>query len=230
MKKHLFHGLCMIAVLSVSKPIFAQSEDELGAWYIYNGFYNFSPKFELFFESQLRTYEVASQKETFFVRPYFNYNWNKSLQTGLGLEYHSNSTFDDGTDPVIDTEEFRTTLQVMLYQKVGRASIQHRNRYEWRWLDGDALQRMRYRLMVTIPITNKTMEKGTFFANTFNEFMVDTNPEVKLNQSRLYFAGGYQFSKNLSFQFGYMNVYRTGSRHGRLQFFIIHKLWFYDRD
>lgn len=207
----------------------AQSEDKLGSWFIYNGFFNVSPKVELFFETQLRNWETFSNPENFFLRPYFNYNVTKNFQSGLGLEYHKSWTYAENSDEKVSSDEFRVTMQIMIFHKIDRVSLQHRYRYEFRNVDGDHLQRTRYRIQATIPINNKSVEKGTFFMNTFNEFLVDTKPRLALSQNRFYLAGGYQFSKNLNFQFGYLFISRASTTHHRLQFFLTHKLYFYER-
>jgi len=212
----------------VSVTGYGQSEDKLGSWFIYNGFFNVSPKVELFFETQLRNYEVVSNPEVFFLRPYFNYNFTDHVQGGLGLEYHKSWTYDEVPENKVSSDEFRITLQTMLFQKEGRVSLQHRYRYEFRDVDGSKLQRMRYRIQATIPITNSSLKPGTIFANTFNEIMIDTKPGFNFSQNRIYLAGGYQFNKALNLQVGYLAILRTGTVHHRLQFFITHKLYFYE--
>lgn len=109
---------------------------------------------------------MFSNPETYFFRPYFNYNITKQVQTGLGLEYHKNWTYDAFPENKVSSEEFRITLQTMLFQKVGRVALQHRYRYEFRHVDSDKPQRMRYRIQATIPITSNSMEAGTVFTNT----------------------------------------------------------------
>jgi hypothetical protein len=228
-----------IRAISTILPIFfstfisiesrGQSENELGSWYIYNGFFNFSPKVELFFETQLRNWETFSNPEAFFVRPYFNYNIHPNFQAGLGLEYHNNWTYAEDPDDRIRTTEYRLTLQSMAFQNIGRVALQHRYRYEFRDIDSNPAQRVRYRLQATIPINKAIADKGVFFVNTFNEFLVDTEPRLSFNQNRFYFAGGYHFTKYLNFQFGYLIVSRASTVHHRLQFFLTHRLFFYDK-
>jgi len=223
-------SLVIMLFLLISAKGYAQSEDKLGSWYIYNGFFNVSPKVEFFFEAQLRNYEVFSNPETFFLRPYFNYNITNQVQTGLGLEYHKSWTYDAFPENKVSSEEFRITLQTMLFQKEGRVSFQHRYRYEFRNVEGDKLQRMRYRIQATIPLNSKSMETGTIFLNSFNEIMTDTKPGFNFSQDRIYLAGGYQFNKALNIQVGYLAILKPDVVHHRLQFFITHKLFFYDKD
>ena len=119
---------------------YAQEEDKLGSWYVYNAFFNFNPKIELFFETQWRTYKPIANTQTLFFRPYFNYNLTTNFQLGLGQEYHLAWTYAEESDDKIKTEEYRTTIQAMLVHKIDRVSIQHRYRYEFRFLDQNGNQ------------------------------------------------------------------------------------------
>ena len=217
----------LFLLVALGKQAFSQSEDKLGSWYIYNGFFKFSPKVELFFETQLRNYEVFDNPETFFVRPYFTYNINDHLQPGFAFEFHKAWTYDEIPENKIAINEYRMTLQMMVFQSLGRARIQHRYRFEFRNVDGDNLRRMRYRFQCTLPISSENMVQGVFFANANAELMIDTNPVLDVNQNRLYLAGGYQFTDNLNFQLGYLAVFRQATTHHRLQFFLTQKIWFY---
>ena len=225
-RKRLLQVSFLLLLSSVTG--YGQSEDKLGSWFIYNGFFNINPKVELFFETQFRTYETFSNPETFFLRPYFNYNITQQVQTGLGLEYHKAWTYDAIPGNKTSSDEFRITLQTMLFQKEGRVSLQHRYRYEFRDVDGSKLQRMRYRIQATIPLTSKSLEEGVIFINTFNEIMVDTKPSFNFSQDRIYLAAGYQLTSGLNFQAGYMAILRPGTVHNRLQFFLTQKLYFYE--
>lgn len=228
--KKLKNLVIFSVLIGLSSSAYGQSsEDELGSWFIYNGFFNINPKVELFFETQLRTWETFSNPENFFLRPYFNYNLTENIQTGLGLEYHKTWTYDENPDNRISAEEFRTTMQVMLFHKITRVSLQHRYRYEFRWIEGIHHQRTRYRFQATVPLNSASMEKGTIFFNTNVEFMVDTKPNLTLSQMRNYFAGGYQFTDNINLQVGYLAISRTTSVHHRLQLFFTHKLFFYEK-
>jgi hypothetical protein len=226
--------LWVIVVFLVCSSMLAIADEPdsypLGAWYIYNGFFNFSPTFELFVESQLRTWEVFDDPQVFFFRPYFNFNVAKNFQAGLGLEYHMNWTYETDSAPRVRTEEFRTTLQAMLFQSIGRVNIQHRYRYEFRFLDEKGKQRTRYRIQLVIPLTKPKIEKGTLFATVGNEIMMNTQPDLSISQNRTYVYLGYQFTPLLNFQFGYMYLaFPSGPGQHRLHFFLTHKLYFYDR-
>ncbi|MGB5236872.1 MAG: DUF2490 domain-containing protein [Flavobacteriaceae bacterium] len=218
-------------VLFFAGSVFSQEGDKLGSWYVYNGFLKFSPKTELFVESQWRTYEPIGNTQTFFFRPFFSYNFNPNFQLSLGQEYHMNWSFETDTQARVKTEEYRTTIQPMLFHSIGRVSFQHRYRYEWRFLDEKGKQRTRYRIQLGIPISAPEMAKGVWFTTVGNEFMVDTRPDVQLSQMRTYAMLGYQIGKKTHIQFGYMYISRPRSDNlHRLQFFLTQKFNFYTPD
>ena len=109
-------------------------------------------------------------------------------------------------------------------------SVQHRYRYEFRFWDERGKQRTRYRVQLGIPITKPVVEKGVLFATIGNEIMVNTQPELNLSQNRSFAMLGYQFTAGLNFQLGYMYIARPYDQGWhRLQIFLTHKLYFYDK-
>jgi len=216
--------ILIISLIAVTN-IYAQ-EDKLGAWYIYNGFFKFTPKAELFVETQLRNYEVFSNTEAVFIKPFYNYNVTQSLQLGVSTEYHKHFTYADISDDKTYREEFRIALQAILAQPLGRVSVQHRYRYEFRNINSFGGNRMRYRIQVTVPLNKGTFEKETVFLNTNNEFFIDNQPEWLFDQNRFFIAAGYYFTKGLNLQLGYMLVSKAEGNYNRLQIFFTQKLDF----
>ena len=43
--------------------------------------------------TQIRTWEPINNVQSFFIRPFFNFNLNKNVQLGISQEYHSNYYF-----------------------------------------------------------------------------------------------------------------------------------------
>lgn len=225
--KKLFLAIALFLCYSLNGV--SQEGEKLGSWYVYNGFFNFSPKFELFTETQIRTWEPITNVQSFFIRPFFNYNINKNVQFGISQEYHSNWSFSGISEDKMQSEEYRTTLQGILAHKLGRVSLQHRYRYELRFLDESGKQRTRYRLQLGVPISNNKITKGVWFATLGNEIMLNTRPKFNISQNRAYGMLGYQFSKSTNLQIGYMYITRPEEENlHRLQFFLIQKLRFYN--
>lgn len=226
MKKALF-GFLFTFLFS---GILQAQEDKLGAWYIYNGFFKFTPKWELFFETQLRNYEVFSHPDSYFFKPYITYNVLDDLQFGVSAEYHVQYDYAEIASDQTYKEEFRVALQGILGQEIGRVNIQHRYRYEFRYINSTGGNRMRYRIQLTIPINGEKVEKGIFFFTANNEFFINNQPAWEFDQNRLYLAAGWQFSKTLNFQLGYLLRSDATGNYNKLQIFLTQKLDFSKND
>ena len=121
-------------------------------------------------------------------------NWQQSLLR-FGLEYEINpkvsvmggyawiKTFPYGTQPILhEFNEHRMFEQVNLKDKAGRLEVQHRYRIEQRILEQYALNssgnvvqvdpvfrnRIRYRALVMLPLSRKTMGDQTLFLSINN--------------------------------------------------------------
>jgi hypothetical protein len=230
MLKNVQRFFLLIAFVSLAESAQSQAEDNLGSWFIYNGFFYLNPNWELFFETQLRLYEPVSNAETWFLRPYLMHHFSKQFHLGVGLEYHASWNYVEMDEEKVRTDEIRLTLQGFLFNFIDRTTIQHRYRLEQRWFETGNRQRTRYRIQATIPLNKTKMEKGTFFVNTFNEFLIDIGPELAFAQNRIYLAPGYQFSKHLNLQVGYLLISKPQHNLSRMQFFLTHKLWMYDKE
>jgi hypothetical protein len=224
-----FIQLIKISILIFALPFegLSQEEDKLGAWLIYNGSFYPDPKIELFFESQLRFYELMSNKQEFFLRPMINYHFSPLIFAGIGYSYGMTWTYEENKDDKIKEVEHRIILQTGLNHAINRTKIQHRYRFEQRWFETGNRQRFRYRIQVTVPVGKKSIEKGTVFINVYDELFVNSGPELAFDQNRLYMAGGYQFSKTLNLQIGYLFQSRPSNNFHRLQVFLTQKVNFF---
>jgi hypothetical protein len=127
--------------------------------------------------------------------------------------------------------ELRTTFQAALNNNLGRVALVHRYRYELRYFGNEAIVdhdeifgtsstfhfttaarqgRFRYMLRATIPINNKTITKGTYYAVTSGEIFLRTGKNISninlVDQVRFYGGVGYKFSDNMLAELGYMNM------------------------
>ena len=222
-----FYFIIFFLFIYSSTKVFGQAEEKLGAWYIYNGSFFPDPKIELFFESQMRFYEPMWNIEEFFLRPMANYHFSPLLFAGIGYSYGNTWTFPENDETKERNIEHRLILQAGLNHKISRTKIQHRYRFEQRWFDTGNRHRFRYRVQVTVPIKNTVIEKNTFFVNFYDEIFINSKPELAFDQNRLFMAGGYQFSKTLNLQIGYLFQSRSTANFHRLQFFLTQKIDFY---
>lgn len=209
------------------------SDDKLGAWYIYNGSFFVRQQTELFLEVQLRLREVLSNKEEIFFRPFYIHHFNNRNNLGLGYTYHVLFSDAAAGENSKSLHENRIILQYVLFTPVGKTNLQHRFRLEQRWLkpvnsDVETKNRFRYRFWARIPLASERIEKGVFFASLYNELFIDLTNGLSFDQNRLFGGMGYQFADATSFTFGFLYQRRPQRDLYRLQFWILQRLDFYD--
>jgi hypothetical protein len=195
--------LSIFLALLISGLSMAQNtgEDEWGAWYMYSGTNKISEKLSIHSEAQFRFYETTGNFNQLLLRTGLNYHINPDAIVTLGYAYIStDGTFEELPDE-INWKENRIFQQLILKNKVGEFSFEHRYRLEQRFIDfgetTDTQHRARYRLQVTLPLTN------TFFINVYDEVFLNLQDQI-FDQNRLYGALGVHITENASLQLGYL--------------------------
>lgn len=200
-----------------------QIDSQSHAWVMYTGNHKLSEKWGIHTEYQWR-------------RSDFFQDWQQSLMR-LGVEYYNKEnvqftvgygwikTFPYGSQPIAHSNnEHRIWEQMILKNKVGRFDFQHRYRLEQRFIENWQLnnsnefnvdgflfrQRVRYRLLITLPLSRKEMKDNTLFLAVYDEPFLGFGKGIGkniLDQNRLYGALGWRFNKDFNVQLGYMNQY-----------------------
>lgn len=200
----------------------AQDEvvSQWNGWYMYFGNHRLTDKWGLHTEYQWRRSEVIKDWQQSLARVGVDYRLNNQVMITGGYGYII--SFPYGEQPIAHKfDEHRIWQQLILNHGSGRVYFNHRYRLEQRWLenvrsDGNDgtisdgyryANRARYRLMVSIPLNNNTMEPHTFFASVYDEVFLGFGKNIGLNildQNRLYGALGYQFNQAGNVQLGYL--------------------------
>jgi hypothetical protein len=189
-------------------------EDKWGAWYMYFGMNRVSDKLSVHSEAQFRYYETQGNFNQMLLRTGLNYHISQDAIATLGYAYIlTDDTFSEFPDD-IDSRENRIFQQFILKNKVGEFLFEHRYRIEQRFFDfgdfTDTQHRARYRLQVTLPLTD------IFYLNAYDEVFLNLQDEI-FNQNRLYFALGVNITDNSSLQLGYLKNHFRGIDFDRLQ-------------
>ncbi len=189
-------------------------EDEWGAWYMYFGTNKISEKLSIHSEAQFRFYETTQNFNQLLLRTGLNYHINPDAIVTLGYGYIStDGTFEEFPEE-INSKENRIFQQLILKNKVGEFRFEHRYRLEQRFIDfgetTDTQHRARYRLQVTLPLTD------TFFVNVYDEVFLNLQDQV-FGQNRLYMALGVHITDNSSLQLGYLKNHFNSSNFDRIQ-------------
>jgi len=189
-------------------------DNKWGAWYMYFGKNKISENLSIHSETQLRLYETTRNFNQLLLRTGLNYQLNPDAMATLGYGY----IITDGSFAEFqnerNTREHRIFEQFIIINKVGEFLLEHRYRMEQRFLDfgadNDIQHRARYRLQITLPLTD------IFFINVYDEVFLNLQDTI-FGQNRLYAAVGIHISHNISIQIGYLKNHFNTINFDRLQ-------------
>lgn len=195
-------------------PFFVAGQDsKLGNWAIYLGNKQLSSKLNLHHEVQYRNYNVAGDLEQLLLRAGLGYNLsenNNNLLIGYGFILSEN--YIGETEDKASVSEHRIYQQFITKQQFSRIALQHRYRFEQRFVAEDFKLRVRYFLGLNIPINRKELADKTVYVSAYNEVFLNTEANI-FDRNRLYGGLGYKLNKTIRFELGYMNqFFSKGSR------------------
>lgn len=195
-----------ILILGLILPISAQSQDsDFGNWLIYIGNKKLSQKWNLHNEVQYRNYNTIGDLEQLLLRVGLGYTFNESKNNVLlGYGYILSENYLDNNTDKVSVNEQRIFQQFTSKQKIGIVSLNHRYRFEQRFVQSDFKMRLRYFLGLNIPLTKK--ENNKLYFSAYNEIFLNTEPAV-FDRNRLYGGIGYRINKNIRLEAGYMNQF-----------------------
>ncbi len=190
-----------VTILFLLPATILAQEDRVGNWLMYFGANRISDKFSIHTELQFRNHAVIpNNTEQWLARTGLNYHFSSKAFATVGYAFVPSYEFDS-EQKAPESIEHRIWQQLILNNNLGRVKFEHRYRIEQRWVDGNYKNRLRYRLMLFVPLNKPVIEKGTIFLGLYDEIFVNTK-EVFFDRNRLYGALGYQISKSLSVQVG----------------------------
>lgn len=195
-----------ILILGLILPISAQSQDsDFGNWLIYIGNKKLSQKWNLHNEVQYRNYNTIGDLEQLLLRVGLGYTFNESKNNVLlGYGYILSENYLDNNTDKVSVNEHRIFQQFTSKQKIGIVSLNHRYRFEQRFVQSDFKMRLRYFLGLNIPLTKK--ENNKLYFSAYNEIFLNTEPAV-FDRNRLYGGIGFRINKNIRLEAGYMNQF-----------------------
>ena len=186
--------------------VFSQ-DSELGNWLLYFGNKKINDKINWHNEVQYRNYNAAGDLEQLLIRTGVGYNLtDNNNNILLGYAYILSQNYLVNTDDKLDVNEHRIYQQFITKQGIGRVSVQHRYRFEQRFIEEDFRLRFRYFLSVNIPINNKEVVDKTVYISSYNEIFINTDNTI-FDRNRLYGGLGYRLNSSFRFEAGYMNQF-----------------------
>ena len=231
MQKRLVYVFTIVAFLVPNISNAQETNDELGAWYMY--FYNTTFKdspWGIQGDLQYRNWNLGGDLEQLLIRSGVTYQ-PKNTQIKFTLGYGNITTGVIGSSDATSGEH-RVYQEALYPVKFGnRIYTNHRFRYEQRFVEKQDLRtRYRYNLFVNVPLNKNNLEKKAIYLALYNEIFINGQRDIGNNNSveifdrnRAYAALGYVIKNGLRVQLGIMNQTTDSQGKNQLQLSLHHK-------
>ncbi len=199
-----------IIVIAFLMPFVASSQDsDMGNWLIYIGNKKLDNQWNVHHEVQYRNYNAIGDLEQLLLRTGIGKNLtegNNNLLLGYGFIRSEN--YANAEDKIV-VNEHRIFQQFITKQSIGKVNVQHRYRFEQRFVEDDFKLRFRYFLGLSYPLTDQ------FYLSSYNEIFINTVQNA-FDRHRLYGGLGYKVSSQVKVELGYMNQFLTALNRDQL--------------
>ena len=215
MKKKILLIIAIIVINNAQLIAQETGENSLGSWGMFFGNVKLSERISISPEIQYRTYEVGSNFNQLLIRNGFNWHITDKATATLGYGYiATDGTFEE-PEGEENTIEHRLYGQFTSKNTLRKFKLVHRYRFEQRFIDSptngnDTQYRVRYLLRVTYPINEN------WYLSAYDEIFVNLE-EPLFGQNRLYGAVGYNWTKQIRSEFGYLKNHFSGRNFDRIQ-------------
>lgn len=225
-----------ICLLLFTHSITSSGQDVHGdpdVWFLLLNNYKINEKWSVGNELHMRYTDYLSSKQQLLERPFVNYHFNSKVTATAGYTFINTWPYGDFPLPT-EKPENNVWEQINLKQTINKWVIQHRYRLEQRW-QGDLVQqsdgtfmvdgytfsqRFRYRLTVTVPLSEK------YFINAFDEIWLrseSSREDIHYDRNWVYVGLGYHISSLISIQTAFLHQYIQNNparyeRHSGVQF------------
>lgn len=204
-------------VLLLCIPLLGLTQaSNLGNWLLYFGNKQLNNQLNWHHEVQYRSYNAVDDLEQLLLRTGIGYNLTENNNNILlGYGYILSQNYLAGEADKVTVHEHRIFQQFITRQTIGRVSVQHRYRFEQRFIESNFKLRFRYFLSLNVPLNHPTVIDKTLYLSAYNEIFLNTtgNP---FDRNRLYGGVGYRLSKTLRLELGYLNQFLANTSRDQL--------------
>lgn len=200
----------VVLTFVLTLPVLLNAQDNnFGNWLMYFGNKKINTKWNIHNEIQYRNYNTIGDLEQLLLRTGLGYTFNEGKNNVLlGYGYILSENYIDNTDNKQTVNEHRIFQQFISTQTIGSVKLNHRYRFEQRFIEDDFKLRFRYFLGLNIPFekTNK------YYFSAYNELFLNTENGI-FDRDRIYFGLGFKVNDNIKIEAGYMSqLFENASR------------------
>ena len=150
--------------------------------------------------------------EQLLIRTGIGYNIGSKSNLLVGYGYINSENYTGISNAQATVQEHRIYQQFITKQNIGTVALQHRYRFEQRFIEGDFRTRFRYFLGINIPF-----KESNYYTSFYNEIFLNGDGNV-FDRNRIYSGIGYRFNSKVRFEFGYMSQVFQGFSRDQLNF------------
>ena len=180
---------------------FAQTDNSIGNW---NGIIikgKMSQRLSLMTESHIRTGHYNLKYDYFEIKSGISYSITKNIHGLIGAGFYN--TYQTGAlfQTPARQKEFRTWFELNYFHSYNRFNFEQRVRIEQRFIPDNYKNRLKYRLLLQIPINKKELIKGSIYFLVNDELFM-TQYGLWVEKIRFYSGVGYKLNSNTNWQIG----------------------------
>ena len=178
---------------------------------LYIGNKKLNNKWNIHNEVQYRNYDVVGDLEQLLLRTGLGYTFNNNKNNVLlGYGYILSENYIGNTEEKVSVNEHRIFEQFTSKQSIGIVTLNHRYRFEQRFVKADFKMRFRYFLGLNVLLSKK--ETNRLYFSAYNEIFLNTKSSI-FDRNRVYGGIGLKINKAIKLEAGYMNqFFETNSR------------------
>lgn len=229
MKKQILFIFTFL-ILGSSQAQINPDEDQLGAWYMYFFQKQFdNSQFGIQGDYQFRFWNLGSDLEQILLRTGATYKpENAGILFTLGYAFISTGQPGEEANTFVENRIYQEALMPQVI--ANRFYINHRFRFEQRWVEGqDFRTRYRYNIFINVPLNASELGKNALYLAFYNEIFINGEQNIGkdrqvgyFDRNRTYLGLGYGLLDNLRVQGGLMKQTTTNWSKNQLQLSLHH--------
>lgn len=179
---------------------------KLGSWNVVQVNKDFSKRFGIFGETQLRSLSFYNEFHYYEFKGGFHYELDSVFSFIVGGGRYDTYSPGGNFESPVKNQEIRSWGEFRIRHEFKRARLDHRYRAEQRFTSNGYRNRFRYRIALTVPIQSNEIKAGVSYIQCWNELFF-TDKATYFERNRIYTGIGHKLNSNVTIQTGYLHQF-----------------------